>query len=72
MLTDLQILSPTPQLCRTKQCHFTTPAEDRRVSSLEKIPETQVKTLPRQCKILREIRGDIAAMRQEEEIFKDF
>ena len=71
MLTDLQILSPTPQLCRTKH-HFMTPAEDRRVSSLEKIPEAQEKTLPRPFKILREIKEDIAAMRQEEEILKDF
>lgn len=72
MLTYLQILSPTPQLCRTKQCHFMTPAEDRRVSCLEKIPEAQGKILPRQFKILKEIKGDIAAMRQAKEILKDF
>ena len=49
-----------------------TPAEDRRVSCLEKIPEAQGKILPRQFKILKEIKGDIAAMRQAKEILKDF
>jgi hypothetical protein len=47
-------------------------AEDWRFILLRKIPETRKKTLQRKSiiGILRELRGDIAAIKQEEEILR--